>query len=130
MSRSFLAMLRGADARSIGHALAILFVFNTVFGAFHSGLMTAAVAGEVVLCSSEGAVRAPGQLPGPPAGEEVLSCCVLGNGPAPVALAAEPARLSAPTPVATVSPPLRPDRRIPDIRHSGSASPRGPPLLA
>jgi hypothetical protein len=129
MSRSFLAMLRGADARSIGRALAILLVFNAVFGAFHSGAMARAATGEVILCSSEGAVRAAVGLPEEPAGIEEMSCCVLGCGPS-TAIAAEPAPLAAPAYAACVVPPPLFDRTQGDIRWPGMASPRGPPALA
>jgi hypothetical protein len=130
MSRSFLAMFRGADARSIAHALAILLVFNAVFGAFHSGAMAKAATGEVVLCSSEGAVRASEGLPQEPADPQDMSCCVLGNGPTPAAIASEPAGLSAPTsPASAFAPPFF-DSTVAGPKHPGSASPRGPPKLA
>jgi hypothetical protein len=128
MNRSFLAMFRGADARSIGQALAILLVFNAVFGAFHSGAMAKAATGEIILCSSGGAVRAVDGLPEEPAGIEDMSCCVLGCGPSP-AIAAEPAPLAPSFAASAVSPPLF-DRTPRDIRRFGIASPRGPPVLA
>ena len=116
MSRSFLARFRGADARSIAHALAILLVVNAVFGAFHFGTMAKAGTGEIVLCSSEGAIRLADGLPREPAAPAEMSCCGLGFGPSPAALAAEPAPLV--------------DRTVISRKHSGSASPRGPPILA
>jgi hypothetical protein len=130
MSRSFLARFRGADARSIAHAMALLLLFNAVFGAFHSSLMAEARAGELVLCSLEGAVPAGEGLPVQPAGADDLSCCVLGAGPAPAALAVEPATLPPPAfAVTAFAPPLL-DRFARDPRHSGIAAPRGPPILA
>ena len=131
MSRSFLARFRGADARSIGHALAILLVFNAILGAFHSGAMAkAAATGEAILCSGEGAVRTSEGLPDPPAGPEDMSCCVLGCGPSPAAIAAAPAALSVPVPaVSAFAPPLF-DCTVVSRKHAGSTSPRGPPILA
>jgi hypothetical protein len=130
MSRSFLARFRGADARSIAHALVILLVFNAIFGAFHSGAMAKATTGVAILCTSVGAVRVSEGLPDAPAGPEDMSCCVLGCGPSPAAIAAEPAALS--VPVAAVSafaPPLF-DCTVTSRKHAGSTSPRGPPILA
>lgn len=130
MSRSFLARFRGADARSIAHALAILLVVNAVFGAFHFGTMAKAGTGEIVLCSSEGAIRLADGLPREPAAPAEMSCCVLGFGPSPAALAAEPAAFAPPAfAVSAFAPPLV-DRTITSRKHSGSASPRGPPILA
>lgn len=130
MSRSFLARFRGADGRSIAHALAVLLVFNAFLGALHSGTMAQAATGELILCSSEGAVRAGESLPQEPIGQDAMSCCVLGCGPSPVALAAEPAAFAPPAfAVSAFAPPLF-DATAASRKYSGSASPRGPPILA
>jgi hypothetical protein len=130
MSRSFLAMFRGADARSIGHALAILLVFNAFLGAFHSGAMAKGANGEVILCNSDGAVRASDGLPQEPADAEDMSCCVLGCGPSPVAITAEPALFAAPAYQVSATSPLLVESLLCDLRRAGGASPRGPPILA
>jgi hypothetical protein len=123
-------MFRGADARSIARAMAVLLVFNAFFGAFHSGAMARTATGAFTLCSTEGAVRPRDDSPQDPADAEDMSCCVLGCGPLPAALAAEPALLAAPTYAASRIPPLLFDKVISDLRRVGIASPRGPPILA
>ncbi len=129
MSRSFLASLRGTDARSVARALALLLLFNGIFGAYHASAMANGHA-DAILCTSDGAVRVDQGLPQVPAGLEEISCCVLGSGPSPAAIAAEPALLSG-TSFGQNAPatPLA-DSILREPRHAGSASPRGPPALA
>jgi hypothetical protein len=129
MSRSFLARFRGEDARSIAHALAILLVFNAILGAFHSGSMANAATGEIVLCSSDGALRLADGLPKEPGGREGMSCCVLGCGPSP-AIAAEPAALAASTYAVTAFALPLFETGFTGPKRPGSASPRGPPILS
>ena len=128
MSRSFLASLRGADARSVARALALLLVFNAIFGAFHAGAM-ANGAESAILCTSGGAVVSEG-LPQVPTEADEISCCVLGSGPSSTAIAAESAALTIPAFEGALSSRPHFETVLRELKYTGSASPRGPPALA
>jgi hypothetical protein len=131
MNCCFIARLRGADARSLARAIAVLLVFNAFLGSFHSGAMASADPGAFTLCSNEGAVA--GDAAGPPQepdGSLEMSCCTLGCAPSPAAIAAGPAVSAAPAVAAGTDPSLGVDYIVPHHRYAASASPRGPPALA
>jgi hypothetical protein len=131
MARSFLAVFRSADARSLARALILLLVLSSGFDAFHAGGMAAVDGTGGVGCSVSGASTVAPADPYEMPQSRGWSCCVLGcaslltgiiatnDVPSPVIVWAEaPGRqlLASSVTVAFDRP--------------GNVSPRGPPRLA
>lgn len=128
MSRSFLALFRGADGRSLARALACLLLANAIVSGLAQGAMAAADPAGVI-CTSFGSTVAPA-TGGDHPGEGGSICCEMGCAPELPALAASPAAVPAPSvmrdrgPIADAAAPAV--RAFRPLGHS----PRGPPLLA
>jgi hypothetical protein len=123
MRRSFLAILRSDEGRSLGRAIVALFILSAMLTGFH-GVAFASPHGPEVLCLSGGPDH--GQMPGSIAHE--ASCCLAGCGAPNVAdVPAGQASLAMP-----VEPGNRPDianATIPRVAVRTTPLPRGPPVL-
>jgi hypothetical protein len=128
MSRSFLAMVRGPDGRSLALALVLLLALSGVFGAFNSAGMAGAGAEATLLCSGDDSTDGAG-APAIPTPSDHGSCCTLGCGPSQVGTVAAIDSAPPPTPSAQgVSPPTE-AARVMALDRPASAGPRGPPVL-
>ncbi len=117
------AWLRGADGRSLAHALAALLFLNALVAGMHAGFAAAPGASATVLCHS-----APDGSPPAPSADHEHDCCLTGAGaaaaPLPVVTQAEAIYPAAATiiPDAGHTPPL--------FRAATREGPRAPPALA
>jgi hypothetical protein len=130
MARSFLATLRGADARSLARALALLLVFGGLLEALHSGTMAGATRPATVLCTAGGVSVGDAGTPSSPLPREHDACFTLGCGP--LFAGALAAADNAPS----IALPMRGAHVLAhassiDARPKpGNNRPRGPPVLA
>jgi hypothetical protein len=126
MGGTLLRAFRSRDGRSLGRALAILYLVGAVIAAFGNGASAAMATGGGVFC-----VTAPdGKTPAPPvSGSHTEDCCLTGHAPTPAATPGVPAELPSRTIIAAIAP-IETASDLPARRHTGAASPRGPPLDA
>ena len=121
--RTLFAALRGRDGRSLARALVVLLLANLFAAGLDSG---AVAASDVSLCSSS---RTGGGNDAPNQHRHAPDCCILGASPFAMALAALPPAVAIPAllPLGRAIVAIGP---VAIVRHSGSATARGPPLDA
>lgn len=125
MRKPLLALMRGADGRSLARALVVLFLVNMFAAGFHNGAMAT---GDTAFALCTLATQ-NGPDHSPPA-DHTSPCCTIGCPLPGIADVTAPPMLAAPNaPIATASVPAPVER--PRLTLSPIApQPRGPPSFA
>lgn len=127
MRRSFLALFRDADGRSLARALACLLLVNAIVGGLAQGAMAAADPA-VVLCTATGGVQPAADESG--GRNDGGACCEMGCVPQLPAVASTPDPLPAPRIAHDLGSIAAPAATFVPLSLPAAHQPRGPPLLA